>query len=233
MISVDHCSWDQPGSAPFRGDVPAAVAHYTDIPPAVRAELRARMERRQFDDVAEIRRDSIVGARTYSNLRSMHFAQTLCRDISRAKWSDTAVERGLVYCVEEHCLIVPTVCNNVSRVSRLPERSVPLAATETPADFAFEPPGAIAPEQPLGTSEVPTLLGTATVPTPIADTPSASSSFSGGSTPPGWPGPFVIVPGAFVPAETTPSPAVPEPATWWTMLAGVSCLALWRMRSRR
>lgn len=73
----------------------------------------------QYDDIAEIRRDTIRGVQTYSDLRDMHFGEgRLCRLPSRALWSAQHTERGLVYCEQEHCLIVPTVCRNVSRVTR-------------------------------------------------------------------------------------------------------------------
>jgi hypothetical protein len=73
----------------------------------------------QYDDIAEIRRDTITGTQTYSDLRDMHFGEgRLCRLPSRALWSAQHTERGLVYCEQEHCLIVPTVCRNVSRVTR-------------------------------------------------------------------------------------------------------------------
>jgi hypothetical protein len=73
----------------------------------------------QYDDIAEIRRDTITGTQTYTDLRDMHFGEgRLCRLPSRALWSAQHTERGLVYCEQEHCLIVPTVCRNVSRVTR-------------------------------------------------------------------------------------------------------------------
>jgi hypothetical protein len=117
-----HCSWDSPGVNPFMGNVPAAVDRYTDIPADVRERLKSRMNKRDFDEMATIRRDSITGKNRYSaEIRDMHFGQgTVCRTVSRTKWAPEAVERGLVYCEAEHCIIVPTVCRNVSRVKRLP-----------------------------------------------------------------------------------------------------------------
>lgn len=101
------------------GDVLAAVDRYADIPAATRQALQARMLAHQYDDIAEIRRDTITGTQTYSDLRDMHFGEgRLCRLPSRALWSAQHTELGLVYCEQEHCLIVPTVCRNVSRVTR-------------------------------------------------------------------------------------------------------------------
>ena len=243
MITVDHCDWDQPGAARFGGDVPAAVAHYKEIPAPVRARLRARMERRDFDDVAEIRRDSIVGRQAYTHLREMNFANSICHSVSRAKWSDVAVERGLVYCIDEHCLIVPTVCGNISLVTRLPEQGGQMAAIEPPMELVFEPPGAIT----LATVGVPPLVDAP----PFDNLPAAvdghrialsatsdSETFEGSSaTPGGWPViggwaayyatsvPVAIPAIPLIPAIPA-TPAIPEPSTWLLLIAGVTGLAL-------
>jgi hypothetical protein len=114
------CSWDNPGANRYTGDVPAAVHHYTDIPKDVRDKLQARMEKKQYDEVADITKDNISGGSDYTNLRDMHFgANKVCTTVSRDKWKPLAKERGLVYCEAEHCIIVPTVCGNVSRVTRV------------------------------------------------------------------------------------------------------------------
>jgi len=101
------------------GDVVSAVDRYTDIPADVRARLKARMFARQYDEVAVITRDEIKGEFFYSDLRDMHFGDgRICRRVSR-NWPSGLVERGLVYCEEGRCLIVPTVCRNVSRITRV------------------------------------------------------------------------------------------------------------------
>lgn len=131
-MTLPTCSWDRPGANPFMGDVVAAVDRYTDIPEPVRAKLKARMEARQYDEIAAIRRDSVTGKRKYaSEIRDMHFGQgTVCRTVTRAKWADDTVERGLVYCESGHCIIVPTVCRNVSRIKRLGGERVASAGDE-------------------------------------------------------------------------------------------------------
>lgn len=124
--TVPVCSWDRPGANPYMGDVVAAVDHYTDLPLATRQALKKRMAARQYDDVAVIKRDSIAGKHRYgSEIADMHFGPgQVCRSVTRSKWTDKAEERGLVYCEGEHCIIVPTVCRNVSRVSRVaPQRA--------------------------------------------------------------------------------------------------------------
>lgn len=141
------------------GNIPAAVDRYTDIPADVRARLKARMGQRQYDEIATIRRDSITGTHRYgAEIRDMHFGQgRVCRTVTRSGWAPDTVERGLVYCEAEHCIIVPTVCRNVSRITRLPGgpaagkggagapgAAAPAAQQTAAADdeLFFDPPGA-------------------------------------------------------------------------------------------
>jgi hypothetical protein len=103
------------------GDVVQAIDRYQDIPAEQRARLKARMTQRQYDDVVDIRRDSIAGESEYDpTIRDMHFGnRTVCRSVTRATWAASMQERGLVYCDGGECILVPTVCRNVSRITRL------------------------------------------------------------------------------------------------------------------
>ena len=123
--TVPSCSWDKPGHDPFMGNVVEAVERYTNIPLEARDRLKKRMAARQYDEIVTIRRDSITGHHRYSaDIRDMHFGNgRVCRTVTRAAWAPTAVERGLVYCEGEHCIVVPTVCRNVSRITRLPPQT--------------------------------------------------------------------------------------------------------------
>lgn len=114
------CSWNRPGHRAFTGDVVAAVDRYQDIPAPVRARLKQRMATRQYDEIVTIGRDTISGRYRYSaQIRDMHFGDgQVCRTVDRSAWSSSAQERGLVYCEDGHCILVPTVCRNVSRVHR-------------------------------------------------------------------------------------------------------------------
>jgi hypothetical protein len=147
---IASCSWDHPGAHPFMGDVPAAVQHYTDIPRVVRRRLQARMARRDSDDFVAITRDGIAGRHDYGpDISGMHFgaAGRVCAEISRARWKPADVERGLVYCDSGYCILVPTVCRNVSRITRRPDAEPldispaagPLMADEAP-EALFAPP---------------------------------------------------------------------------------------------
>jgi hypothetical protein len=128
------CSWDEPGVNPFTGNVVAAVDRYRDIPAEVRARLKARMAKREYDEIATIGRDSITGRHRYApEITDMHFGRgTVCRTVTRSRWPEKAIERGLVYCDSGHFLIVPTVCRNVSRVRRLDEPRAAADAAEAP-----------------------------------------------------------------------------------------------------
>src|SRR5580765_8492284 len=146
-LTLDHCSWDRPGVNPFMGDVVAAVDRYRDIPPDARARLKDRMAKREYDDLVEIRRDTMHGRGGYeygSAIRDMHFGtHQVCRSVTRASWTPQMQERGLVYCESGHCILVPTVCRNVSRVTRRgvgPETLAgpPLLGGD-PADLALAP----------------------------------------------------------------------------------------------
>ena len=132
-LALEHCSWDHPGVNPFMGDVVAAVDRYRDIPPEVRERLKDRMAKREYDDLVEIRRDSMTGRGGYDygkTITDMHFGTNqVCRSVTRTSWTPQMQERGLVYCESGHCILVPTVCRNVSRVTR---RGVGPASAEGP-----------------------------------------------------------------------------------------------------
>lgn len=118
--ALPTCSWNRPGHNPFMGDVVAAVDRYPDIPAPVRARLKERMANRSYDEIVSIRRDAIVGKARYSpEIRDMHFGTgQVCGTVNRVQWQSDAQERGLVYCEAGHCILVPTVCRNVSRITR-------------------------------------------------------------------------------------------------------------------
>ena len=243
-VTVESCAWDRPGHNPFMGDVVAAVDRYRDIPDAVRARLKVRMTRREYDDLVSIRRDSISGRAEYgTTISDMHFGtHQVCRSVTRAAWRPDMQERGLVYCEGRHCILVPTVCRNVSRISRAAVSPEHAQAPDEPDDLlAVVPPAAVPAAGPLG----------AAPPTPLAldDAPSfavplqypgqvgeSAGAVSGGlAGPPDLapaPAPMVLAPslpplGAASPAPPVTTP-VPEPQTWAMLLAGIAGLAAWR-----
>ncbi len=217
------CSWDRPGVNPYRGSPAAALAHYKDIPASTRTLLAQRIAAGIPDDTVQIGRDRINGRYQYDNrIGDMHFGSgQMCRTVTRTKWKKAHREPAAVYCVQDECVLVPTVCSNVSRIQRIVTSggsgggggasggSPPLA--ELPP---FGPqPVPVYSTVPGGGDDVPPWNRTE-VPVPRAPLPA-------------YPGPgretFSPVPGPVAP--------VPEPSTWAMLLAGVGLLAA-RLRRR-
>jgi hypothetical protein len=94
------------------------------------------MAARQYDEIATIERDAIRGRFKYaSDIREMHFDRgQVCATVTRDKWPAGANERGLVYCESGHCIIVPTVCRNVARITRLTDRIAGQEMRQDPGD---------------------------------------------------------------------------------------------------
>lgn len=115
------CSWNNPGVNPYGGGVPEAIDNYKDIPKETRERLKARMVDHRYDEIALITRNGIEGDNhSYSNLRGMHFgAGKMCDEVDRSGWRDHTKEAGLVYCEDNYCILVPTVCRNVSRIDKV------------------------------------------------------------------------------------------------------------------
>ena len=246
------CSWAHPGANPYRADPVRALADF-DLPESTRRKLRALMTAHQTTDVATITRDDIAGEHGYADLREMHSGRgQVCHgSVDRSAWSATRRERGLVYCADDACVIVPTICNNVSLVTRKPEREAMLdegpidiepAAGPPPAPADTPPsehPDAIAPGDflptPEGGAEAP---GGPAVPggdSPIGGSPGGGVPVGGGSPIGGGGGPCCetvpigpIGPGSPVgPPVMSPVPEVPA---WALLLAGMVATG---MRLRR
>ena len=251
------CSWDRPGHDSFMGDVPAAVDRYTDIAPAVRERLKSRMRAHEYDDVVEISRDRIVGRADYEpGIRGMHFGEgRVCGTVSRAGWSEGQRERALVYCEGSACVMVPTVCRNVSRIERVPGSGGGAARPPGDEELVFDPPGAGVPAPVPGDSPAP--LSTLP-PSPLTGVPAMPpGSFvspprvSIGPPPTGSPPtaipppPLFLLPPAVTelpptvapPLAVPPVAPVPEPSTSAMVIAGLGLLIaslrrLCRARSR-
>ncbi len=237
------CNWDHPGRDPFMNDLAQAVDVYKDIPEPIRDKLKQRLEHHAFDDLVVITRDAIEGQESYApDITSMQFGSgKVCASVSRASWDSSMQESGLVYCEQGYCLLVPSVCRNLSRISRLtpgPGQPTP----ETPGELVFEPPGAIMPPgdelQPPFPGAPDTFFGEQ----PPVSAPPATS-------PPGWSwptGPFWLssapLPTGLLPpvlalpaAPLLPPPvsAVPEPSCSVLLGVGLAVLTLARSLRRR
>jgi len=257
---IPACSWNSPGQNPFMGEVVAAVDHYPDIPADVRERLKQRMAERRYDDIVTIRRDSIVGRDEYDpGIRDMHFGErSVCAQTTRAGWSAEMRERGLVYCEAGHCILVPTVCRNVSRIDRLPPKRVAEPAVPAgPGDgeLMFDPPAAGPQPDSFAERAAPQAVGLGEGPTPVAGPGSSLSSaqppygtfWDGGGVVPAPPfagrGPVGGLSPLVVPSPEGPQPGVqlsnappltpvPEPGTWALMLGGLVLVGAASMRRR-
>lgn len=237
------CSWAHPGANPYRGDPVDALADF-DLPESTREKLRAMMRAHATSDVATITRDDMVGdAGGYTDLREMHsgHGQVCHGNVDRSAWGAKRRERGLVYCVDGACVIVPTVCNNVSLVSRKPDRVAVLEDTPidiepaagpkpAPQDTPVTAPPAEAPLDFFPMPESPTGGG--------GGTPGGGGDSPGGGGPGGGGMPIVggnppccdtvpVGPTGPVGLPVTP-PAIPEVPTALLLLAGLA--ALWPLR---
>ena len=254
---LEHCSWNRPGADPFMGDVVAAVDRYPDIAPQVREELKARMRARQYDEIVVISRDAIRGKGNYNaRISDMHFGPgRVCRNVTRAGWNEQMQERGLVYCVQGQCILVPTICRNVSRITQA-TASAPPAAGAAPGGAAPVAAAPAAPEaagvplidnpdalrggsftggaMPPEVASIPFLpfdyVRTAGGVTPPAGMGGGGGGSGGGSGLPPDQGSSIIVPPTVIiptlpPTVPTVLPAVPEPQTWAMLLAGLALTA--------
>ncbi len=228
-LTLPHCSWDRPGVNPFMGDVVLAVDDYKDIPEATRLKLKKRMSERQYEDMVTIKRDSIEGKSEYgAEIRDMHYGASgnVCRTVTRKKWTNEHAERGLVYCEDNQCVVVPTVCRNVSRIKRLPIK--PVAALPAFAENIISAKSDV--------EDAPLLIDPPAAGV-IGNLPSDRNSFAqvanlptdggNGSKPfvPATPGGNPQIPAGSV----TP---VPEPQVWLMLLAGLAALGF-KMRRQR
>lgn len=228
------CSWAHPGANPYRGD-PVHALDDLDMPSSTRRGLREAMRAHRYTDVATISRDDIVGSHGdgYGDLREMHSGRgQVCHGaVDRSAWAPTRRERGLVYCAGEVCVIVPTICNNVSLVTRKPVRAAapddapidiepaagPAAAPdEAPADAAAD---ALAPGEFLPASDDAAAPAVAAGPGDLG----SSGGFPGGGVPIGG-GTGGGTGGGGGPGVPTTSP-VPELPAWALLLAGLAALA--------
>lgn len=159
VMANASCDWDSPGADRFTGSVPHAVDSYKDIPTEVRARLVQRVIAHDYDEIVTIRRDSIEGRSTYSSeIRDMHFGSSgkVCPIVSRSRWAQDDTQMGLVYCEDSTCVLVPTVCTNVSRIERIGAETPPVPPIEgldalLPLPPSTMEPLSAVPDTPTGT----------------------------------------------------------------------------------
>jgi hypothetical protein len=247
--AANGCSWAHPGANPYRGAPEAVLADFA-MSDETRRQLRALMVARRFTDVVTITRDRIHGQHEYSDLRQMHsgHGQVCHGSVDRSAWSAKHEERGLVYCVGETCVVVPTVCNNVSLVTRKPEQE-PL---QSGADESIEVSPAAGPtpssSSDIASAEIPDsgpidISPAAGVPGSFDEPPGDGSGGGGVPNPPlGGDGGFICCSsgptgpsGPGTPPVGPPVPpisSVPEAPAWSLLLAGLALAGVIGRRRR-
>lgn len=210
-LVIQTCSWENPGADPYMGRLDLAVESYKDLTPEIRKILIDKINSHKYDDIATIRRDSISGSQNYDpQITDMHFGKGRCTTVDRSAWKDTHQELGLVYCVAKTCVIVPTVCRNVSRIT-----------LRQPTEYVG------------GAARIPVISGTAllwsapsfnevslVVETPgTQPIPHIGSSQSNVIFPPIL---YPSLPVLYIPRRHVP--AIPEPSTWCMMLVGLASI---------
>jgi hypothetical protein len=176
--------------------------------------------------------------------------------VDRSAWSATHHERGLVYCADDACVIVPTVCNNVSLVSRKPDEVAALDDGPIDIEPAAGPPAAGTPTA-TALDAAPTLdfFPSTDIVGALPDAPGgggggggSGGGFPGGGSPIGPSGGGSDIgccdvvpigptgpgsPGGPGTPGTPPISAVPEAPTWLMMLAAAACVVSRRRGLRR
>jgi hypothetical protein len=217
MNAIASCDWSTPGADRYTGTVAAAIAAY-GLPIATQSALIRAWERREFTDTVVIDREAIRGKTgNYGNLRAMHFgsAGRICQTVTRAGWSDSHIETGLVLCADSACIVVPSACSNVARITRRPDA---LAGPSGVGDTG-------APQ--VVADDVPIAIADPFAQAPEAVTPVGPASFYGS---PGWPYAPSYVVGGYI-THPEPVSSVPEPESWALLLAGLG--AIWFVARRR
>lgn len=226
------CSWNAPGRHPYRGTAMEAVSRYVDIPAATRHRLAAKIAAGSADDDVIISRDAIEGRSSYDPaITGMHFGRrTVCERVTRERWPATAREPAKVYCADGHCLIVPRICGNISRVRALAGGGA--GGAGGPGGL-----GAGGPALPLRPGSIPEPAGAPEVDIEVAD---AMAELSAGRPAPAAPpavghpfGNWTPGPGSGwnsppdVALPAAPASPVPEPAGWLMFVIGAASLVVY------
>lgn len=131
-IALDSCDWASPGADRYTGTATAAIHAFATIPEPVQKRLLAKHEKRAYDDIVHIDRDSIRGRKESWDpaIRNMHFGSRgkQCGRVDRSMWSSAQVESAVVYCDSGYCVAWPSVCGNWFVIAPPAERRAAMAA---------------------------------------------------------------------------------------------------------
>jgi hypothetical protein len=139
---VNVCPWADRGLDRFMGDIPSAVDAY-DIAKPTRDKLKDKMRRLAYDDITHLTAAGNSSREwAYGPPTMMHFGANgrVCRTVDTSMWAaGDPGERGLVYCADNECVVVWTVCRNVSRITRNARLTPPPSITPDPVAASVDP----------------------------------------------------------------------------------------------
>lgn len=250
------CDWNSPGANPQTGDKALSIDNYKDIPPAIRAVLKEKIQNKKYDDTVTIGRNAIRGGNDYTNARDMHWGNNrMCKgEVIRSRWSESQTHGAMIFTYAGYSVAIASVCGNVFRLDQVSGGGG--SASSSMSQETFVPP------------DEPTAAGNPDSSVTVTATPEESSGGGfyfrqreentwihwGGSplpqnprvtpepetklppmdrtppAPPFWGRPPVVEnPPVFVPVPITPP--VPEPSTYAMMILGLAVLG-WKMKRK-
>ncbi len=138
-LTQDNCSWNNPGVNPYKGTPSNAIDYYLDIPKESREILKSRIAAYEPDEIVDITKHGIFGNHGYgSDIEEMHFStNSVCTNISRDRWPENMIQKGAVYCEGKHCILVPYICGNFSRIRKIEDVRV-LPKIPMPEQLPFQ-----------------------------------------------------------------------------------------------
>jgi hypothetical protein len=139
-----------------------------------------------------------------------------------------------VYCEKDHCIIVPTVCKNVSRVTRTPKPVKPVAPPASSASATQGGGGGGGGGGGSPTSlQTPFVVQSAPDGIPPMHREPVPGTLYPQTSGPGWYPPTYYppkaLPGWYPPPEVIPT--IPEPGTWMMTLLGLVLIGIVRRKS--
>jgi hypothetical protein len=211
MTAAPECAWDRAARVPYTGiasataTAAAAIDRYTDLPPAVRNQLKLRLAQGKPDEVVAITRDAIHGQHHQYQygpaLRDVQLdGARICATVGRSQWLAERVETGAVYCAGDNCVLVAAATGNL-RVGQVSRRLV------------------VQPHHQVGQHE----LGLLDAPEQTDPDGDEGSHYLPGA----------IAAGPVPALDPVVTAAVPEPHTWAMLAGGLGLVAAMARRQRR
>lgn len=139
FTALTACNWDNPGHDPYTNTVSAALSQFS-IPAAHKNVIEAQIKAGANTGMVFITKDGLVSPdRNLSTFMMMTFGKNkMCYGVERTRWADSHYEPAKLYCSGDYCVMIPTVCGNITQV--FPRQTIGEPADErhpVPAPGAF------------------------------------------------------------------------------------------------